>query len=164
VALWVQVDRQIALLGGDLEDSNDVAIGWKAVLSSERIPSGSADLFKVPHHGSPNADNAEIWKAKLIERPIAVLAPFSSASRPLPSEADQKRIASRSEAFCTASSRGTKVRMHDRTVLRKVESTPLRIRQVTGRQIGHVRVRRPLSEAVPPSVELFAGAFKLSAA
>ena len=52
VALWVQAGEVKVLLGGDLEDSTDAGVGWKAVLASPTRPDERAGLFKVPHHGS----------------------------------------------------------------------------------------------------------------
>jgi hypothetical protein len=160
VALWVEAGRQVALLGGDLENSPDHGIGWSAALSCERNPEGKAEVFKVAHHGSSNADHPEIWTKKLVTQPIAVLAPFASASKPIPSDRDQERIASQSIAYCTANPGGTKARASSRVVQRRLDSTPRRVRQVTGR-MGHVRLRGGLQDSGPLSVELFSGAFQM---
>ena len=68
VALWIEVGTRRALLGADLEHTGHPGEGWMAVLASHRDPK-AATLFKVPHHGSVNADCPEVWAKMLIEKP-----------------------------------------------------------------------------------------------
>lgn len=162
VAMWIEVGDVKVLLGGDLENSSDAGIGWRAVLAAPSLPGGRAGLFKVPHHGSGNADHPDVWGVKLEDPPLAVLAPYASASRPVPNDADQRRLASRTlRAYCTANPRGSKPSFSDRVVARKMRTTPLRAREVTGRT-GHIRVRRRFGETGLPRVELFSGAFHIT--
>ncbi|RIK98931.1 MAG: hypothetical protein DCC71_20735 [Proteobacteria bacterium] len=162
VAVWVQVGNTQALFGADLENSSDVHIGWQAVLRSPRLPSGQADILKVPHHGSKNAYCRDLWEAKLISPATALITPFASASRPVPNEADCARIALHTDrAFLTADPRGSKVKSGDRLVERRIRTTPRRIRQVVGKT-GHIRVRRQVLTGGEVEIELFQGALQLT--
>ena len=46
----------MCLLGADLEHAAGTTEGWKAIIGSGERPTGRAGFFKVPHHGSENAD------------------------------------------------------------------------------------------------------------
>lgn len=162
VAMWIEAGDVKVLLGGDLENSSDAGSGWRAALVAPSLPGGRAALFKVPHHGSQNADNPDVWDAKLEDQPLAVLAPFASASRPVPNEADQRRLALRTpHAYCTANPRGSKPSFPDRVVARKMRTTPHSVRELMGRT-GHIRVRRRFGQTGRPSIELFSGAFQIT--
>jgi len=164
IAIWVEAGPAIAILGGDLEESSDAGIGWKAVLASPILPRGRAGMIKVPRHGSKNADNPDIWSLKLIKSPIAALTPFASASRPVPSERDLDRLVSRTpHVYCTANPTGKRPTTPDRAVLRKIRTVPRRMRDILG-SLGHIRIRARLESndsADEPTVELFSGAFRV---
>jgi hypothetical protein len=156
VVLWVAAGAQSALLGADLEHSARAEEGWLAVLNAREMER-KADIFKVPHHGSPNADCPEVWRALLNPSPIAVITPFSSGKR-LPQAADLKRILERTpDLYCTAGS-GRKPPRRDPTVEKAVRD--IQRYAVDGRP-GHVRIRAPLDGTAPASVELFHGVFKV---
>ncbi len=58
VVLWVRVRDITVLLGSDLERR-----GWARILQSRERPPGQASVFKVPHHGSQNADEPDVMAA-----------------------------------------------------------------------------------------------------
>lgn len=158
VALWIDVGEIKVLLGADLEDVPDAGIGWKAVLASPTLPDGRARMFKVPHHGSSGADNADVWQLKLEPSPIAVVTPFAPL---LPSRPDQERLAGRTRsAYCTSNPQGSGATSGDRVVQRKLRTIPRRIRRVIG-ETGHVRLRVPLSGEGDSSIDLSNGAATL---
>jgi len=102
VVLWIESFDKIILLGADLVNG-PVGCGWMGILS-EFAPTEVASLFKVPHHGAPNADHPEVWERLLAKDPVALLAPFSGGRRPRPDAADVDRISARTRrAFITAS-------------------------------------------------------------
>ena len=61
VVLWLRVGVLNVLLGADLEYVSGATEGWRAIISSGERPPGRARFFKVPHHGSANADCPECW-------------------------------------------------------------------------------------------------------
>ncbi len=97
VAIWVEVGVHSALLGADLL-TGPAGCGWHAVLSSFTPPS-RASLFKVPHHGAPNAHHPGVWQNLLSDEPIAVTAPFRGGKRPRPQPDDVTRICAAAEEF-----------------------------------------------------------------
>ena len=56
VVLWLKVGVLHVLLGADLEHVSGATEGWKAIVDSGERPGGRAGFYKVPHHGSENAD------------------------------------------------------------------------------------------------------------
>ena len=83
----VSVGPIAILLGADLENSGTPTAGWEAIISRARQSGSSppaASLYKIPHHGSENAHNPEIWNELLKPNPMAVLTPWRKAGRRLP--------------------------------------------------------------------------------
>jgi hypothetical protein len=155
VVLWVEAGPMRALLGADLLHTGHAGEGWGAVLSCKRDE--TAAFFKVPHHGSANADCPEVWDQMLRENPIAVVTPFTSGV-PLPKSSDLLRLAGRTtNCYCTTAGAG-KAPSRDAVVEKTMR------RQVTERRVvegapGHVRVRWSLTDQMAnPVVELFNGA------
>ncbi|MEX2621692.1 MAG: MBL fold metallo-hydrolase [Egibacteraceae bacterium] len=99
VVVWVRVGTDMAIFGGDLEARADRSIGWGAVVDSTTRPTGRATLYKVAHHGSPNADAAEIWDKLLAAAPTATLAPFTHGRVVRPDAEDVQRICGRAGAL-----------------------------------------------------------------
>lgn len=59
VALWIEVGQRALLLGADLP-IGPIGCGWQGVLDWFQ-PGFSAEAFKVPHHGAPNAHHEGVW-------------------------------------------------------------------------------------------------------
>lgn len=144
IAVWVSSEVEgSVLLGGDLEQSGNPAVGWTAVVQSDRRPDGVASVFKVPHHGSENADNPDVWTEMLVTRPHALVAPFAGGRKPRPSEDDVVRIKGRTDlVYCTAPPRGWKPARRDEAVEKTIREVASSRRQVVG-DMGQVRLRFP---------------------
>ena len=164
IVLWVTAGEHSVLLGGDLEDSTNPAVGWGAVVTSNLRPTGRARVFKVPHHGSANADNPSVWAKMLTERPVAVLTPFAGGRKPLPSDEDIARLCTRTDLlYCTASRVGSKPQKRDPAVERMAEMVT-RHRRTVGRKVGQVQVRLPIMDGgAEPSIQVYPPAHKLCA-
>jgi Metallo-beta-lactamase superfamily len=158
VVLWIEVGPLRALLGADLEHTDDPGQGWTAVLESHYEPR-SATFFKVPHHGSKNADCPEVWRRMLVENPIALVTPFTGAR--LPRGSDLTRLSGRTtNLYCTVEGTGGAPKRD--AVVEKTMRRQVKGRRIIEGQPGHVRVRRSLT--VPdagPVVDLFHGAYKI---
>ena len=159
VALWVTVENLHILLGSDLEHFPDERLGWKAVLLSPTKPSGKARVVKVPHHGSANAYCQDIWFDLLTPNPIALITPFSSGRKPLPTEDDIKRIRSHtSNIYCTGAPHGIRPHRLESPVERTIREM-VRTRRVIQGPMGHIRVRYLLGiEGANPTIDVFEGA------
>ncbi len=158
VALWVKIEDIAVLLGSDLEKR-----GWIEILQNPTRPNGKASAFKVPHHGSKNAHEPEVWKRMLAPDPFAVLTPWRKGSHTLPSQQDVRRILSfTTNAYATArmdsSTRSpvSRIKMVERTIresgvkLRRLAMLP-----------GAVRLRRSLGSRTQWKIETFGAACHL---
>lgn len=147
VALLVQAGSRIALLGGDLEESSNPAVGWQAIVNSTVRPQGRGEIFKVPHHGSQNADNADVWRKMLAVDPVACLTPFSKGSNPLPTAQDLRRLKERTaRLYCTRPVHGRKPRRRASVVERTMRQVARRHRAMEG-PLGHIRIRASVTDA-----------------
>lgn len=159
VVLWIEAGDKRVLLGADLEHTNRQGEGWLAVLAShqDNLP---AQLFKVPHHGSANADCASVWSTMLTNNPIAIITPFSAAVR-LPRESDLRRVSARTNnLYCTAASLGRAPRREP--IVEKRMKEVVTQRQVITGQAGHVRVRWSMPDkSAQPQIEVFNGAYQV---
>jgi hypothetical protein len=149
-AFWVTAGDFNVLLGGDLEVGDNDALGWRAVIKSKTRPNGSAAVVKVPHHGSKNAYHALMWEKMTGPDPFALLAPFSSGVKPLPSEEDVKRIKKHTKnIFCTGNPKGLKPLRRESMSDKFLDSIVFSRRRIEG-PMGHICVR--LSANDPPKL------------
>ena len=160
VALWIIIEDLNILLGSDLENHPPNNLGWKAVLLSKNRPAGRALVVKIPHHGSSDAYNRDMWDQMVLSDPIALLTPFASGVKPLPSTTDIGRIRKHaSQIYCTGQPSGSHPPRRDRSVERTIRETVRTQRLVHGR-MGHVRVRFKAGEGLNNArIELFEGAY-----
>lgn len=162
VVLWIEAGHQRVLLGSDLQADTSLAGGWRAIVNSATRPSQKARILKVPHHGSQNADEPQVWSTMLETSPWAVVTPFASGKVPLPTEADLSRLARRTpNAYCTGRPQGWSHVRRLPGVERTLKEVARNRRTILG-PMGHVRLRCSL-EAADPTVELLGEAFKISA-
>ena len=144
VVLSVEAGQRTALLGADLEDSRNPAVGWTAVVNCPVRSSNRSEIFKVPHHGSKNADNQAVWSQLLTPDPVACLTPFSRGVNPLPTASDIQRLRDRtSRLFSTRPPKAQRPPRRPNVVERAMRTTTLRHRVVDGK-LGQIRVRGPL--------------------
>jgi hypothetical protein len=163
VVIHLTVGTRTLLLGADLEDGGGPTLGWRAVVSSTTRPAGPASVFKVAHHGSVNGHNNDVWSKMLTPTPYALVTPFFSGRKFLPSPADVVRLnVLTPHSYCTAQPGGVSPRRREPAVERTLrEATSMR-RALLSATVGHVRLRADASQAASAwSVDLFNGAVRL---
>jgi len=157
VVLAVRVGKALAILGGDLETGADPTTGWNAVVACPSAQGLKAQAFKVPHHGSQNAHHDEVWSDLLEPQPHAILTPYATGRKFLPSPADVARMKSLTPNVYLASRPApTAAAPLGKAVERTIREVAKSFRLRVGR-MGHVRLRMPASTGVP-TVELFGAA------
>lgn len=160
-AMLLTVGDRSVLLGADLEDNPDRQLGWRAVVDNHKDRSLASKAFKVPHHGSPNAHNDEVWDQLLDGETYSVVTPWRLGGRQLPSEEDKVRISDRSaEAFITSTETRSLKKKYSAQVMKLIRQSGTELKSVTMRD-GSVTMRWKPGEA-EPSVSLARGASKLS--
>ena len=103
VVLHIRSGDVGALLASDLEMNTDPARGWRAVVEVGGQLDNRSDIVKIPHHGSSNADAADIWDQLLKARPIGMLTHFHNGSVHLPVAAQLQAISSRCSGLFSTS-------------------------------------------------------------
>lgn len=159
VVLWVCVENTRVLLGSDLEETPNPNTGWSVIVESKNRPPGKASVFKVPHHGSRNADQPRVWSEMVEHKPHAVLTPFNLGLTSLPTKRDAERICRRTEnAYSTA--RLPKTTKRNPTVERTIKEVTRKFRTISS-AMGHVRLRKAVDRNDSWNVDLIGDALPL---
>lgn len=161
VATWIAIGPVNMLFGADLEETKAIGTGWSVVVSSKNRPSGKASIFKVPHHGSENGHNLDVWNVMLAKDPIALLTPYAASK--LPKSSDVSRIKKfTNNAYITSVKTVNKTESKlNPAVKRTLKEAGLTIR-ASQPSIGHIRLRNDGVAGFDIwKVELFAAAAAL---
>lgn len=80
--LWLKSGEIRALLGADL-DHRDKVLGWKALIDEHKTKHWleNASLVKVPHHGSVNGHEREMYQ-RWTSQPVAVVTANNMSGLP----------------------------------------------------------------------------------
>jgi beta-lactamase superfamily II metal-dependent hydrolase len=155
VVLWVKIGSVEVLLGSDLEIATTTATGWGAVRATA-VPKGKAAIFKVPHHGSQNADDNATWEQLVAPEPMAAVTPFLPSR--LPGHEDLARLRARTpNLFVTSRATLAKPPRRDSAVERTMKEVA-KARHVLRQAEGHVRFRIPAAGG-KARVDLFGTAY-----
>lgn len=164
VVLSVQVGQQQVLLGADLQVRMDRGLGWMAIVDGIEADALPHQVFKIAHHGSPNADHDDVWTRLLMPQPWAATTPFVSGNVQLPSVNDCRRIMNRTpNAYLTAPPQPVRFRDPNRTVEKTVNEATRLAHFVPGKY-GQVRLRKRIDQPAnsPWRVELFGHALSMA--
>ena len=157
VALWVDAGNFSVLLGSDLPRK-----GWRRILASGERPAGRASVFKVPHHGSEDAHEQEVWRRMLVPEPVAVLTPWRKGHGRLPLPRDVRRLRScTADVYATAESRPSRLSPGRPTVKRTLRESGIELRQIPVSH-GCIRLRRPLEAQGRWAIETLGSACRLT--
>lgn len=141
VVLQLETVAGDILLGADLEHFPSVRTrGWHAIVDHGGRPNCAARIFKIPHHGSRNADCPEVWEHMIQKLPISVVTPFERGKVPLPRPEDRVRVRTNSQnAFITSDKKNAPVRRDPATLKTIKEGTRLYRPELL--VMGHVQLR-----------------------
>ena len=160
VVIWIKSGNQVAVLGGDLENEKDDAVGWKAIVASQARPKEKATYFKIPHHGSKNAYEKSVWETMLTPNPWTVLTPMRSSRLPTPEGISLLKQHTNS-LWTAAPVQSPPKPKRSRVVERQIKMT-VRKRWVQEGAVGQVRYRADLSDSkTEPEIECFPPAMRL---
>lgn len=158
VTLWIKVGDVTVLLGSDLEKR-----GWVEIVQSTARPEDKASAFKIPHHGSENAHEPDVWKWMLEPDPLAVITPWRRGARTLPRKSDAQRILScTTNAYATAtigSSMSTPVSRR-KEVERSIRESGVKLHRLSITP-GGIRLRKKLNSQTQWDIEKFGSACHL---
>jgi beta-lactamase superfamily II metal-dependent hydrolase len=165
VVISIQIgQRELILLGADLEERGLAEVGWQAVVEGWPEGRGKHGVFKVAHHGSSNGHLDAAWDRLLEESPWAVVTSFSSGKNNLPKAIDCERILRRTE-WGMITTHPSRSRYKDRkpAVRRTIEEIA-RSAYVSRSRQGHVRLRCDLGANSDWICERFGSTIPIDAA
>ncbi|MBU1170507.1 MAG: MBL fold metallo-hydrolase [Proteobacteria bacterium] len=140
VVLWIDFNITQALLGSDLEETNDPLTGWTTIINSPVRPHGKASIFKIPHHGSENGHSHDVWGKMVNSSPVSILTSKIGGQNSIPKIPDIERIKKySSEIYCTKVPIAAKPK-RDHTV-EKMFKVIAKNRTIIGDKIGHIQIR-----------------------
>jgi hypothetical protein len=121
-----------------------------------------AKVFKIPHHGSENADYPDLWTEMLCTDPIAILSPFKRGNIALPNQSDVFRISKRTNNVYITSIKPPKRIKKAKIIEQFVKGATRSIRQIPN-NCGQVRLRIEHTKSPEDwQIELFNSAGPLS--
>lgn len=157
----VSIEDFGVLLGADLEVTKDVELGWEGVLQGKML-SRKANIFKVPHHGSENGFNKQIWDKLLKPNPNLAITPIRTGKTILPTSPMVNKLLNYApNSYITANPYADEVAKHNHTIRKAIKSTGLKIKKLSY-ELGHIRFRKDLRDDTPLSCEQFGTASHLS--
>ncbi len=157
VAMLLTIGDQGILLGADLEHVADPQKGWNAVVDLRRCREPRSHVFKIPHHGSRNAHNVDVWKEMVDQQSWAIVTPWRLGGNSLPRETDVKRLKNyTNNIYLTSTKLPSPKGRHNRDAMKIIEATGAKINSsiYSG---GRVTMRWMAGCSVP-NVELTGGA------
>lgn len=162
IVLTLGIGGSRILLGADLEDDGRAGVGWREIVIRFAGIENGHQGFKIPHHGSANGHNLDVWSKMIASNAWAVITPFDLGKRPLPDETDIERICSlTSFVYLTARKTSKPYRHPDTTVQNLLRESNITIVEEFPQQ-GHVRLRRDVTDATNTwCAELFGDACQL---
>jgi hypothetical protein len=148
-AAWVEIGDRKILLGADLEKRSRPDTGWSAVVRSSLRPQGTADVIKVPHHGSRNGHHDDVWEQMLSTVDlVAVVTPWN-LNKGLPTKEDCGRISARTpKSYLTSTRTGLSLR-HGHAVERTLRESGIELSR-SNSPLGWVRLRAPIDSPTTP--------------
>ena len=128
VAMLLSVGKKTALLGADLEEVGNQQKGWQAVVDLRRGKGPAAEVFKVPHHGSQNAHNNDVWQHMLSDSVWSVVTPWRRGGNYLPKKRDIERLQKFSgRCYLTSSKVETPKRRYGNEILKLVKAADVKL-------------------------------------
>ena len=157
VAMLFTIGGQAVLLGADLEQLSDPQKGWQAVVEARRGRQPLAEFFKIPHHGSHNAHNDDVWTEMLSGSVSSIVTPWTKGGRRLPSDSDLSRIGGLSkECYLTSAKLASPRKRHSAEVMKLVRAAEVNL-DTSVYSGGQVTVRWVPNDGLP-TVRLLNGA------
>jgi hypothetical protein len=139
VAVSVRVGDSLIILGADLENTPAAGRAWRVLTTSHKRIPGLAQVFKVPHHASDDADEPEVWATMVAPNPAALLTPFAQGRKPRPQPDDVARLCRRTSDLHQAGALPSSSARFPNPVGRMQTDSTISFHR-EGR-MGHVRVR-----------------------
>lgn len=162
VVLFAKIGPHRAILGADLEVTNNVNEGWLDIIQNSQVIDKKSSLFKIPHHGSLNGYHEDIWIKLLVPNPISKLTPWNKNNK-LPNADMLIKYSSLSERlFMTSPIISDKPKKREKQIEKLIGRLKYKLREVKYKK-GIIRCRvNILEENSTWETSLFEHAFHVN--
>lgn len=140
VVVLIKMGSHRAILGADLEVSDNENEGWKDIIKNSQVIDKKSSLFKIPHHGSLNGYHDDIWIKLLEPNPTSKLTPWNKNNKLPNSEMLVKYVTLSDKLFMTSPITSDKPKKRDKHVEKLINRLKYKLREVKYRK-GIVRCR-----------------------
>jgi beta-lactamase superfamily II metal-dependent hydrolase len=144
VVLYLKIGAHRAILGADLEVTNDNKEGWLNILDHAQSldKAKKASLFKIPHHGSINGYSDRIWIELLDNNPVSKITPWNKNYMLPTSEMLEKYCDHTDSLYITSleHENKNKPKNRDRSIEKMIKNMNFKIREVKF-NLGIIRCR-----------------------
>lgn len=139
--IYFRIGNNSILLGSDLENTTDKQIGWDRIIHVySEMNLDKCMIFKVPHHGSSNANNDRVWTEILEDDHVSLTTPWGLGGKYVPSNSDMKRISKFSKnSYISSLPKFRKYKHEDAAVDRTVNEAEVKLKRINTE--GFIRVR-----------------------
>jgi beta-lactamase superfamily II metal-dependent hydrolase len=160
VVVLLKFGAKHAILGADLEMSNDPDTGWTSIMRNSAAIDGPVSYFKVPHHGSDNAYSMDLWTQLVQPKSVSTISPWNKKKVIPTDEMINKFKAHPADVFLTSqNTRRSSPKRRDREIEKMVDE--LLRGQISEMKYEHGIVRSRIRHSDPNwTVELFGTALK----
>lgn len=162
VVLYLKLGTHRALLGSDLEVSQNPKEGWLNIIENNTVIDQKSTLFKIPHHGSENGYHEKIWITLLEKNPVSKLTPWNKNQKLPEAEMLKKFCVHSDSVYMTAPQINKKPKKRAKDIEKIITRLKSRISEVKYKQ-GIIRSR---IDMITPSknweIDLFDEAFHVN--
>ena len=152
----IDIGETTILLGADMENHKNPQKGWSAVITGSKVIKShprKSSLFKVAHHGANSGYSEDVWKNLLEPNVMALIAPYTAQSNPIPTRSDILRMerATKNAYITCAPFKKQKVEGRHPSAQKHANKTPRRSLESIYTSMGQIcaRMKIPLKSNNP---------------
>lgn len=150
-----------AILGADLEVSSKLDEGWFDILNNSEVRKGKSIIYKIPHHGSSNGYNQDIYENLFEQNAILKLSPWNRRNKLPEAEMLDKYKKHSKEIFITSHVKiANNSKKRDKNTNKLIKLFSRKLNEIKFDE-GIVRTRHSLLEGSQPITETYGSAFKI---
>ncbi|MDX1760621.1 MAG: MBL fold metallo-hydrolase [Christiangramia sp.] len=150
-----------AVLGADLEVSPNSNEGWLDIKNNSEVRNGKSVIYKIPHHGSSNGYDEEIYTDMFEYNAILKLSPWNRHTKLPQTEMLQKYKEHSDKLYITSSlAISSKPKTRDKNTNKLVKLFSRKLSEIKFDE-GIVRTRHSLKKPENIKTETFGSAFRV---
>lgn len=150
-----------ALFGADLEVTGNANEGWLDIKNNSAVREGKSILYKIPHHGSSNGYNEDIFRELVENDAILKLSPWNRRNKLPKVEMLEKYKTHSNNTYITSPIQiANKPKKRDKSSNKLIKLFSRKLAEVKFKE-GIVRTRLSMVNASDSITETFGSAFRI---